>query len=337
METIISKKICLTTILFSLLLSLSCNAQIMWNIKGGIMPVSYRDGYDDNTTVDWMAGLEMEIPLSSKLNLETGLRYKHHNAFSINQYFGDYDEYYRSKSVSHLELPLRVTYKYPLNENFMLRAGMGPYASYSVGSEMGHDWNNSLVVGLEPAVAVDWKALSIGFSYNLPCFYKGYKDENNNSIMFTVGIRFGSDVWESIGNGIVRFDDAMRRSGTYDAIESMSSNAGTSIYQPTSSWNNETSPTSVSGSTNESSTNGNGYNLNEEHNYNTDKQTWSNYDSMLSQHFYGTLSATRNDVRQWQQKMKELRKKWETKGKGFPTSTNENRSTSDCLNSSHSH
>ena len=85
------------------------------------------------------------------------------------------------------------------------------------------------------------------------------------------------------------------------------------------------------------STNGDKYNLGEQQSYNTDKRTWGNYDSMLSAHFYGSRGATKNDVRQWQQKMKELRAKWKAKGKGFPSSSNENKSISNCANASHSH
>lgn len=86
-----------------------------------------------------------------------------------------------------------------------------------------------------------------------------------------------------------------------------------------------------------SSASGNKNNLGEQQSYNTDKQTWSNYDGMLSAHFYGGRSATRNEVKQWQQKMKDLRGKWKAKGKNFPDSSNENKSTSNCPNTSHSH
>ena len=86
-----------------------------------------------------------------------------------------------------------------------------------------------------------------------------------------------------------------------------------------------------------SSASGNKYNLGEQQSYNTDKQSWSNYDNMLSAHFYGGRSATRNEVSQWQQKMKALRSKWAAKGKNFPNSSNENKSTANCANASHSH
>lgn len=86
-----------------------------------------------------------------------------------------------------------------------------------------------------------------------------------------------------------------------------------------------------------SSANADKYDLGEQQSYNTDKQTWGNYDSMLSAHFNGGRSATRNEVLLWQQKMKDLRGKWKTKGKNFPDSANENKSTASCPNTSHSH
>ena len=85
------------------------------------------------------------------------------------------------------------------------------------------------------------------------------------------------------------------------------------------------------------STNGSKYNLGEQQSYNTDKQTWGSYDGMLSAHFYGSRSATRSEVQQWQKKMKDLRVKWKAKGKSFPDSSNENKSTSNCTNTLHSH
>ena len=86
-----------------------------------------------------------------------------------------------------------------------------------------------------------------------------------------------------------------------------------------------------------SSTSGNKHNLGEQQSYNTDKQTWGSYDGMLSAHFYGGRSATRSEVQQWQKKMKDFRDKWKARGKSFPDSSNENKSTSNCPNTSHSH
>lgn len=65
--------------------------------------------------------------------------------------------------------------------------------------------------------------------------------------------------------------------------------------------------------------------MSEHQSYNTDKSTYSNYDSMLSQVFAGNRQASVSEIKDWQSKMKSLRKKWEAKGKSFPHSANEDR------------
>ncbi|WP_294630912.1 hypothetical protein [uncultured Bacteroides sp.] len=57
--------------------------------------------------------------------------------------------------------------------------------------------------------------------------------------------------------------------------------------------------------------------------YNADKSTYAKYDSMLAQVFAGNRDASLSEIKQWQKKMKELRTKWEAKGKSFPHSANE--------------
>lgn len=69
----------------------------------------------------------------------------------------------------------------------------------------------------------------------------------------------------------------------------------------------------------------NGNNMSEHHSYNSDKSTYSRYDSMLAQVFAGNREASESEIKSWQSKMKELRKKWEGKGKSFPHSSNEDR------------
>ena len=112
---------------------------------------------------------------------------------------------------------------------------------------------------------------------------------------------------------------------------------GTSTGMESGTFSMDTSSDNVDKGTYSSSANGNKYNLGEQQSYNTDKQTWSNYDGMLSAHFYGSRSASRIEIQQWQKKMKDLRAKWKAKGKSFPDSSNENKSTSNCPNTSHSH
>lgn len=181
--------------LLPLVTSLSVEAQVMWNLKGGIMQRSYLHGgsLTEDKRIDWMAGLELEIPLSSKLNLETGLRYNNYYSLVPGNNYGTRLKW----TTNHIELPIRVAYKQPLGKHFMLHAGMGPYASYAFGKNFGG--NEHLQIGLEPSVVINWSCLSLGVSYDIPCFYKSFKDKNNPAVMATLGIRFRSHVWKYVG------------------------------------------------------------------------------------------------------------------------------------------
>lgn len=300
--------------------ALSVNAQVMWNLKGGIMQRSFYDhntiwdSYDPEKRLDWMAGLEMEIPLSDRLNLETGVLYKNHNSLVKNDFEYDYyDDWFEPDS--HLELPLRLAYKRPLGEHFSLHMGVGPYASYAIGEDLGKKWHNNLHVGLQPSIAIHWACLSLGATYNIPCFYKGYKDENKPVVMATLGIRFKSHVWKYVGVTLL-------------TIASVGAAAGYALDAANSSSYSSSSYSSVGSSYNRSyssSSNSSGSSMSEQNAYNSDKRTYANYDSMLSAYFAGNRSATLSEVRQWQSAMRQLRTKWESKGKSFPKSTNENR------------
>lgn len=67
------------------------------------------------------------------------------------------------------------------------------------------------------------------------------------------------------------------------------------------------------------------YNMSEQRAYNSDKSTYSKYDSMLAAAFAGNRNASPSEISQWQNKMKSLRKKWEAKGRSFSHSNNEDR------------
>lgn len=195
-------------VLLSLLFCNTTNAQVIWNLKGGINQVSsitdidglnrYGCEYDTKENrIDWKAGLEIEIPLSRKLNIETGLRYNNHLAVYENEYNNDY---YNS-TKNHIELPLRLTYKQQLGKHFSLHAGIGPYMGMLIASQ--RDFEKAVHVGVEPSLAINWQCLSLGVSYNTPCFHKGYDDLNKNQVMLTLGIRFKSKAWKYIGAGLL--------------------------------------------------------------------------------------------------------------------------------------
>lgn len=80
-----------------------------------------------------------------------------------------------------------------------------------------------------------------------------------------------------------------------------------------------------SDSSHNSKTSGNKYNLSEQQSYNRDKSIYSKYDGMLAAYFAGNRDATESEKRTWQTKMKQLREKWERKGRDFPHFPNEDR------------
>lgn len=232
-------------------LAMPIKAQVMWNIKGGIMQRSFYDEHtfyqDDDTRdkrIDWMAGIELEIPLSRKLNIETGLRYRDHLSLIYTE-----DEYYPCVATPHLELPLRLAYKQPLGKLFSLHAGIGPYASYLFGggAHIGDDkWNNKLQVGLEPSIAINWACLSLGTTYNIPCLYKGYTDENKPAIMLTLGIRFKSKAWKYIGAGLAAVATVGAAAGMVLSASNSDNNYTQNSFSPSAHDDNDSSSSSQS-------------------------------------------------------------------------------------------
>lgn len=90
-------------------------------------------------------------------------------------------------------------------------------------------------------------------------------------------------------------------------------------------YGGDTSDGTSKGSSSKKKSSREGTSLSEQQSYNSDKSTYSKYDSMLAQVFAGNREASTSEIRQWQSKMKSLRQKWEAKGKSFPYSANESR------------
>lgn len=77
-------------------------------------------------------------------------------------------------------------------------------------------------------------------------------------------------------------------------------------------------------STKEGKSSSNGFSLSEQQSYNRDKSTYNRYESMISQALAGNREAKPSEIVDWQNKMRQLRIKWEKKGKSFPHSPHEN-------------
>ena len=110
-----------------------------------------------------------------------------------------------------------------------------------------------------------------------------------------------------------------------DAISNSIVGALNSAMSALESAENNAEDSSGSASSSASSSKGNKYNMSEQHSYNSDKRVYASYDSMLAAYFAGNRHASISEKEEWQSKMKSLRTKWESKGKSFPHSANEDR------------
>lgn len=344
--------------------------KLMYTLKAGVMPHSVHKDieHDEDATeskIDWMAEFGLEIPVGKNWNIETALRYKSKSFIAYEDYnFArlnwnedylakhpelDHDSrIYRTYSgASILELPIRTTYKLQLNDNLAFHLGVGPYASINLTGkpfDAAQPFKSSaLTIGIESAVALYYKNVSIGATYNNPVFYQSNKVKDNNMFMITIGFRFDSRVWKSIGHGVDRFYE----SGAANIVANMANELANTLAEHEqlkmeisgsgTGSGSDVSTERPSSTKSSSSKTKKPYSISEQNNYDKDKETWGEYDSYLANHFSGSRPATRADVQYWQSKMKDLRKKWKSKGKSFPNSDNETRSISSCPNTSHSH
>lgn len=115
---------------------------------------------------------------------------------------------------------------------------------------------------------------------------------------------------QQVGNALSQMAQTIDTSGSYNTLQQSSGNYGTSTPSNAVSAksNNQKAP----------------YSLSENQAKNTDSRTYANYDSMLIKMRTGNTPYNDADRRNWQSKMKELRTKWEKRGRSFPHSQNEN-------------
>lgn len=316
----------------------TAKSQVMWNLKGGwmqrnsIIGESANGEWEKESRPEWMAGLELEIPLNEMLDLQTGLRWRYHKVFVKKDYnflgiyngSSYYDPYTTTKTFESkqlAEIPLRLTYKQPLGNNFTVHAGIGPYFSYildgtwdyyhqtneKAGGSSQAVWENAkfkdrIHVGLEASVAINWSCLSLGATYNIPCFYKGYKDENKPVVMATLGIRFKSHVWKYVGATLLSIVTVgAAASSAWNAANSSNS----SSYYETPSYSNSNQYSS--GSSSSSKYNSESQKVNHA-NWTALERAYSGDESLLMK-MKSSGNYDKQEVRRIQQRMKSTRQK----------------------------
>lgn len=321
------------------------SAEVSWLIQGGGMyRKQYGTGkiwdYNDNgdevpvkgNAGEGLIGLYLRIPVSKRIPMyiETGLGYRTKVVISQAEgykfepidltsskpsVYDNFDYYYGN----FIELPVKVGYELPLKGKNSILFGVGPTVSWCGEKGKGEPWT----VGLNASVTFKHRALNVGLSYSNPLFYNGLRDYYKNSLNVTIGISFGCKIWNKIGNGVIAASSVMgvvseaylNSQGTYpnNTIESTRESAS---YEYSSS---------DSSSSTKSGNDKNKYSIAEQNNYNTDKRTYGNYESMLIKAFLYPEKHKFAEVKDWQSKMKKLREKWEKQGKSFPRSEYENK------------
>lgn len=303
----------------------------------------FRNGIKNSYEI--ATGLYLQIPLKAKnIFIDTGLGYRYKNIIScfdldISEQFrnnGTYKLLSPERAGHSVEIPVRLGYQINLNEKNSFQFKLGPYISY-VFYEFGDaDYygysgyiNNTkfyntqhaspISVGLSPSIMYKHRAIAIGATMNSACFYNGPRDVKNTTFNLVLAIHFGSWNWDAIADGLSVAGNVLGTvSDTYMQIQN---NGGSSDYYNSSDYDD----TNYSNSSSGSSSGSNGKSLSEQQSYNTDKRTYERYDSQLSSHFAGNQKMSSSSVRQAQKKMKDLRQKWERKGRSFPHSQNESR------------
>lgn len=121
----------------------------------------------------------------------------------------------------------------------------------------------------------------------------------------------GAEFWANLSRSLNSFSKTLETIGSTNQYDN-----NTSHYESLSNKYNNIGKENSSQSK---------YSMSEQQAYNRDKSTYSKYDGMLSQYFSGNREATISEKNQWQKKMRDLRKKWEKKGREFPHYPNEDR------------
>lgn len=111
-----------------------------------------------------------------------------------------------------------------------------------------------------------------------------------------------------------------------DNINSIRDIKNSSSYSP--STNNEigempTVPENYGGSKSSQKNNDSGFNLSERQSFLTDESTYHKYESMVIQAENGNRNASASELKNWKQKMKNIRKKWEKRGQTITKSSAE--------------
>lgn len=295
---------------------------LLMNLKVGGMFWKRTDPYDEkHSSTDILAGIGMEIPISRKLNIETGLRWKYGYALlDLDNVPFAYSNDKTAEQIHWLELPVRLSYKWQLKNNLSLHLGAGPYVSMPIAySFQGDDSfikdepKGKLNIGIEPAVVLYWGQFNIGAHYNIP-IHKGYHDGYNNRVELTLGIRFKTKAFERFAESASRWDTDGITNALVQGAQTLNQMQST-LGGNSNGASNQYGSTSYNTRSQDSGKETTRHTASEVLAKNTDSNTYDDYEKQLiNMNIYWESQYNDRQRKSIQQSMKKIRTKWESRG-----------------------
>lgn len=306
--------------------------QVKWDIRGGVSygTLDYGEGFKEHA-FSYLGELGIDIPLKSRFALEIAVRYK--NLLHVDSYESmnpsTPSDYYKNYWINGdgdgranlLEFPVKFGYKIPIFSNTAIRVAAGPYVTCGMDETFRYYQS-----GISTAVTYEYKAINLGLNYNI-AIHNAFERYGHNGIFLTVGFKFGSSAWKSIGKAAMAIGStaavvgaAFAETSTDSDIETYDENGYESNYTESNMDTNtrNTSKSSQGAHTKELEK----QNQYLHGDYRTDSRTYTGYEDQLRdmklnrcEHFSHLKSEQyRQRVKDIQNKMKKLREKIVSKG-----------------------
>lgn len=138
---------------FMLCVSLSCFAQVKFNVQVGVNLTEMTQNEDYEPKISYRLGVGLEVPINKMWSFQSALLLLNRsfsfdkNASQVTPFFDGYDRvYYLTDSkvnALYLQLPLQVAVRIPLYKQCSLKLSAGPYLAYGIG---GKSWLRNAAV-----------------------------------------------------------------------------------------------------------------------------------------------------------------------------------------------
>lgn len=143
----------------------------------GVRGPSFKFGYQVAVLFDYN--------FASNIFLESGMGF-HHKQYGVNSWgTWGYDSYFsneRTESLSTLQVPVLVGYRFALENNSSLNIALGPYAAYNLSGG-----NDNFGGGLQATVGAAFNKVLINLGYEYG--FKDSMDLNCKTVYLTLGYK----------------------------------------------------------------------------------------------------------------------------------------------------